>query len=279
MYRRPPERERDGDGDRDGDRVRCWADRRRERHGVDGDGGRRHDVVRFTLGERWVHHATGVLMAVCVLTAASLYVPQLAAFVGRRALVVTVHEWAGVLLPAPFLVGLASRAFRADLRRLNRFGPHDRDWLSAVLRRRTVGREAGKFNAGQKVWAAWIAGAVLVMTGTGLMMWLTGVTPLVWRTAATFVHDWLSLAIGVVLIGHVRMAVGDPEARRGMRTGRVTAYWARREHPLWRPEKDGREKDGPERDGPEDDGPEPEYAPEGRPVPEATEPVRPSGAG
>nr|WP_281279361.1 cytochrome b/b6 domain-containing protein [Streptomyces armeniacus] len=191
--------------------------------------------MRFTLGERWVHHSTALLMGVCVFTAACLYLPQLAQLVGRRALMVTLHEWSGLLLPAPFLLGLASRAFRADLRRLNRFGPHDRDWLTAALRRRRYGRESGKFNAGQKVWAAWIAGAVLVMTATGLMMWFTDLAPLVWRTAATFVHDWLALAIGVVLIGHVLMAAGDPEARRGMRTGRVAPDWARREHPLWRP--------------------------------------------
>ena len=79
----------------------------------------------------------------------------------------------------PFLLGLASRAFRADLRRLNRFGPHDRTWLRAARRRdrRPASRPAGKFNAGQKVYAAWIAGAVLVMLATGLLMWFTASDP------------------------------------------------------------------------------------------------------
>jgi formate dehydrogenase subunit gamma len=170
---------------------------------------------------------TALLMLVCVGTAACLYVPQLAELVGRRALVVTVHEWSGLLLPAPFLAGLASRAFRVDLRLLNRFGPHDRAWL----RRRT--RRAGKFNAGQKLYAGWIAGAVLVMLGTGLLMWFTHLTPLAWRTGSTFVHDWLALALGVVIAGHVGMAWADPEARRGMRTGSVDPEWAEREHALW----------------------------------------------
>lgn len=193
-------------------------------------------VRRFSRGERWVHRGTAWLMIVCVLSAACLYVPQLAELVGRRALVVDVHQWSGLLLPVPFLAGLASRAFRADLRLLNRYGAHDRRWLSAVRRRepRRAARWAGKFNAGQKVFAAWVGGAVLVMLGTGLVMWRTDLFPLLWRTSSTFVHDWLALTLGLVLLGHITLALRDPEARRGMRTGSVDRGWADREHPLWR---------------------------------------------
>ncbi|MFJ8601254.1 cytochrome b/b6 domain-containing protein [Streptomyces shenzhenensis] len=192
---------------------------------------------RFSRAERWVHRTTATLMGVCVVTAAFLYLPQLAVLVGRRALVVRVHEYAGLALPVPVLLGLASRAFRGDLSFLNRFGPHDRVWLGAALRRdkRPAARPAGKFNAGQKIYAAWLAGATLVMLGTGLMMWFTHLTPLIWRTSATFVHDWLALTLGVVLAGHIGMALADPEARRGLRTGTVSRDWADREHPLWRP--------------------------------------------
>ncbi|MGA5315924.1 cytochrome b/b6 domain-containing protein [Streptomyces pseudogriseolus] len=194
-------------------------------------------VRRFGPAQRWAHRATAVLMGVCVATAACLYLPQLAQLVGRRALVVTLHQWSGLLLPVPVLAALVSRAFRADLGRLNRFGPHDRVWLRAALRRdrRPASRPAGKFNAGQKLYAAWIAGATLVMLGTGLLMWFTHLTPLVWRTAATFVHDWLALTVGIVLAGHIGMALADPEARRGLRTGSVGRDWAEREHSLWRP--------------------------------------------
>lgn len=73
------------------------------------------------------------------------------------------------------------------------------------------------------------------MLGTGLLMWFTHLAPLAWRTGATFVHDWLALAIGVVVAGHLYMALGDPEARRGMRTGWVDPDWAAREHPEWEP--------------------------------------------
>ncbi|MEC3952443.1 cytochrome b/b6 domain-containing protein [Nocardia sp. CDC153] len=170
-------------------------------------------VRRFTTGERLVHAATGVLMLLCVTAAACLYFAPLAQLVGRRDTVVTIHEWSGLLLPTPLLLGLFSPAFRADLRRLN--------------------RPAGKFNVGQKLYAGWIAGAVLVMIGTGLLMWFTHLLPSISRTSAIFVHDVLAWAIAVVLAGHIRKAFQDPEARRGMRTGFVSRAWAAREHPLW----------------------------------------------
>lgn len=213
-------------------------------------------VLRFTRAVRWCHHSTAALMALCVGSALCLYLPGLAELVGRRALMVTLHKWSGLLLPVPLLLGLVSRHLRDDLRRLNRFGPHDRRWLRAAVRARRPhprpyedwGVDAGKFNAGQKVFAAWIAGAVLVMTGTGLLMWFTGLAPLAWRTSATFVHDWLALAMGGVLAAHVAMAAAHPEAREAMRTGMADRAWARREHPLWEPPESREEGRGGSRE-------------------------------
>ncbi|MGW4891354.1 cytochrome b/b6 domain-containing protein [Kitasatospora sp. NPDC004240] len=189
-------------------------------------------LLRFSRAERWLHRATAALMLTCLATAACLYLTPLAELVGRRRLVVTVHVWAGSALPVPLLLSLAFRAVRADLSTLSRFHPVDRAWLRATLARASY-RPAGKFNAGQKLYAQWTLGAMLVILGTGLSMWLTHLTPPAWRTGATFVHDWLAAAIALVTAGHIRMALRDPEARRGMRTGLVDRRWAEREHPQW----------------------------------------------
>ena len=189
-------------------------------------------VHRFGRVQRLVHRTTGWLMALCAGTAACLYFPPLAELVGRRLIVVTVHEFSGVLLPVPALLALFSASFRADLRRLNRFAKHDSEWLRRAVRRLKE-RPAGKFNAGQKLYAAWIAGAVPIMLFTGLLMWFGGLLPWIPRTSAIFVHDWLALAVAAVLLGHIRMAYRDPLAREGMRTGYVRLSWARQEHPNW----------------------------------------------
>ncbi|GAA3485642.1 cytochrome b/b6 domain-containing protein [Streptomyces yanii] len=199
-------------------------------------------VRRFGTAERMVHRFTGYLMLVCLVSAACLYLGPLAQLVGRRHVMVTVHEWSGISLPLPFLLGLLSADFRADLRRLNRFAVYDRQWLRAARRRLTSpeARPAGKFNAGQKLYAGWIAGAVLVMMFTGLLMWFMGLLPFISRTSAIFIHDLLAWAITFVVLGHMRKAFEDPEARLGMRTGYVSRSWAQRHHSRWlREEHDG----------------------------------------
>lgn len=213
------------------ERTRTTAASRAERAGR---------IRRFSRAERMVHRSTGLLMLLCLVTAACLYLGPLAQLVGRRTLMVTVHEWSGIALPLPALLGLLSPAFRADLRRLNRFAPYDRQWLRAALRRTRSPRvrPAGKFNAGQKLYAGWIAGAVLVMMATGLLMWFMGLLPSVSRTSAIFIHDFLAWAIVIVLAGHVRKAYADPETAPGMRTGFVSRAWARRHHPQWLDELD-----------------------------------------
>jgi formate dehydrogenase subunit gamma len=201
-------------------------------------------VRRFSPGERWVHRSTAVLVGVLLVTAAILYLAPLSQLVGRRHLVATVHVYAGLALPLPFLVGwVRSAALRADVRRLNRFLPTDWAWLRS--RDRRSGRiPVGKFNAGQKLNGAFTLGAIVVMLMTGTVMHWTSWFPLSWRTGATFVHDWLAFGVFVVVAGHTWMASNDPVARLGMRTGWVPRSWARREHGAWTPDATESDEDG-----------------------------------
>jgi formate dehydrogenase subunit gamma len=190
------------------------------------------DLYRFARAERIVHRATALLMIVCIGTAAILYNGQLAVLIGRRRVVELIHVYAGFALPVPMFLGLVSAAYRADLRRLNRFTRRDWLWLRSRNRRDGTIR-VGKFNAGQKINAALSSGAILVLLGTGIVMYFPALVRLTWRTGATFVHDWFALALGLLVVGHVFFALSDPEARRGMRSGRVTAAWAREQHADW----------------------------------------------
>ncbi|HUP85311.1 MAG TPA: cytochrome b/b6 domain-containing protein [Acidimicrobiales bacterium] len=191
-------------------------------------------VLRFDRPERNVHWATASLVGVCLLTAAALYVPGLAALVGRREIVKDIHVIAGLSLPLPFLVvrlGPWLSSLAADVRRLNRFDDHDRRWL------RSFGRDPfvrnGKFNGGQKLNAAFVVGAILLLLTTGSVMKWFGPFPLAWRTGATFVHDWTAFAFLLVLIGHVAKAFGDREALGGMVGGTVSRRWAAKHSPRW----------------------------------------------
>lgn len=189
-------------------------------------------LVRFTRAERGIHRLTAALMLVCIVTAAVLYNGSLAIHIGHRRVVELIHVYAGFALPAPMLLGLAFAAYRRDVSRLNRFAAADWRWLRS-RNRRDGSIPVGKFNAGQKLNANLNAGAILVLLGTGVIMFFPGLTRLAWRTGATFVHDWFALAIGLLVLGHIYFALLDHEARRGMRTGRVSRSWARTEHADW----------------------------------------------
>ena len=198
-------------------------------------------LVRFTQAERWVHRATGLLMGTCLVTAFVLYYGPVSLAVGHRHTVELIHVWAGYTLAAPLLLGLASSAYRADLGALNRFTQEDWRWLRSK-NRRDGSFEVGKFNAGQKLNAALTAGSIVVLIGTGTLMFWTGLVRLPWRTGATFVHDWFALGLGLLVLGHMWFAIADPQAREGMRTGRVRRSWATKEHPVWAAEE--AERDG-----------------------------------
>lgn len=189
-------------------------------------------LPRFTRAERWVHRSLGIIVGILLVTGAIMFFPDLSSLVGNRQIVTTVHDVAGWLLPVPLLLALFSRAFRRDAGLLNRFIPADREWLRS--RDRRSGRiKVGKFNAGQKINASVTLGALIVMFGTGMVMFWSSLFTDSIRTGATFVHDWTALALGLLVLGHIWMAFNDATARVGMRTGSVPLAWAEREHGAW----------------------------------------------
>lgn len=203
---------------------------------------------RFDRLERVLHWVNATLFGVLMFTGACLYLEPLEAVIGRRRLVEEIHVWCGVALPVPLILAVAGpwgAPLREDLRRFNRWTRDDRLWFRALFheraRRRSLHAEldGGKFNAGQKLNAAWTAGAGLVMLATGAVMKWYHPWPLSWRTGATFVHDWLALAIFVVVAGHVWMALNDWDAMRSIVTGRIRRAWAERHAPAWLREEEG----------------------------------------
>lgn len=195
----------------------------------------RESLPRFSRGERRVHRSTAILVGVLALTGAALYVPSVALLVGRRTTVEAVHIVAGLLLPLPTLLGIAlSAPLRADLRTLNRMTLTDRQWLRRRDRRH-AGLPVGKFNGGQKLAAAVVAGAGLVLFGTGLLLLAPARVSLPdgVREGATITHDLFTFGLLVLLAGHVWLAYRHPEARAALRTGMVDRAYAEREHPAW----------------------------------------------
>jgi formate dehydrogenase subunit gamma len=204
-------------------------------------------LARFDKVERAVHWTNATLFAVLVFTGACLYLTPLIALVGRRELIERIHLYAGIALPVPLLLALSGswgQALRRDIRRFNRWSDADRRWLRVMFQeqpRRRFSRSqlrTGKFNAGQKLNAAFTAGGGIVMLVSGLLLRWYRPFPLSWRAGATFVHNWLALLFVVVITGHVLMALSDRDALKAMLFGRISQAWARRHAPAWVDELD-----------------------------------------
>jgi formate dehydrogenase subunit gamma len=204
-------------------------------------------LLRFDRVERSLHWINATLFGILMFTGAALYAGPVSAIVGNRELVRTFHVYSGLALPIPLLLAVLGRKggqLRTDLGRLNRWSRDDARWFR---RRQRADVTLGKFNPGQKLNAAFIFAAAIVMMATGSIMKWFKPFPIDWRTGATFVHDWVALAIGIVIIGHIWMACRDWDALRSMFVGTVSRAWGARHAPAW--------VDG-------DDGPPPPAAPD-----------------
>ncbi len=191
-------------------------------------------VVRFSRAERWLHWSSATLFLVLLATGMILYLPSLSTVVGRRILVKDVHVYSGLLLPVPLFTAYAGSwrdSVRRDVRRLARWSVDDRRWLLTLGRR--ARHRMGKFNAGQKLNAIFVAGCIPLMLATGGIMRWFDPFPLAWRTGATFVHDWIALLLLAVVVGHIGKALAAPLALRAMARGTVPASHVERHHPRW----------------------------------------------
>lgn len=191
-------------------------------------------ITRFDRVERTAHWVNAALFGIVMLTGSILYIGQLSILFGNREIVRTVHVYCGLAIPVAFLVAYFPRwgkALRRDFSRINRWTQDDKRWF------RTLGRDKdvrlGKFNAGQKLNAAFVVGAAVVMVATGSIMKWFEPFPVDMRTGATFVHDWFAFFIWVAVIGHIWFAFKDPEALRAMWRGFISARWARTHRPRW----------------------------------------------
>lgn len=211
--------------------------------------GRPSTVGRYGIGARINHWVTAFSLILLVLSGLALFYPSLFFLTGlfgggqnTRA----VHPWIGVLLFVSFFI-LFAQLWKANLPRRD-----DRVWLSKI-KDVIAGHEEnlpelGKYNAGQKFIFWGMSFLILVLIGSGLLIWEQYFAPyssIPTRRVAVLVHAISAVLIICVFILHVYAAFWTRGTLRAMTRGSVTAGWAWRHHRKWLREIVGQRKIGP----------------------------------
>ncbi len=174
--------------------------------------------------EKTLHWVVSAAVLALVGTGAVMYVPALSQAVGQRFWVRALHLAAAAATAlAP---GLIAALRRPDVRSLERqlsfWGRADGEWFTrpwSVFKNQDSGmvREGGRFNGGQKLFAALVTGglASLLLTGIPMYWWDRFNEELVAR--ARDLHVVLALALLALLSGHAYLGLLSPYGLLGRR--------------------------------------------------------------
>jgi formate dehydrogenase subunit gamma len=195
-------------------------------------------VRRFSGPEQSLHWLLAISFFVMLATGLILYLPSLAEVAAQRQLWKSIHLgaalgfWVGLLL----IWSSNPEALRSTRHEIDRFDSDDRSWLAWSVTRRGAEPPQGRFNAGQKLNTAIVAGLMVVFTITGVLIYLQEASARFRGTSAILIHDVAMYIAIPLVIGHLYLALLNPSTRhslRGMTLGSVRRDWARRHHPKW----------------------------------------------
>ena len=123
-------------------------------------------VVRFDAAERTLHWLLAITFLLMMASGLVLYLPSLATLAADRVLWKTIHLssavvfWAGLVA----LIPGNSHRLRTTAREIDRFDEDDGRWLRWAVARSGAEPPQGRFNAGQKLNTAIVAGLMVVFT-------------------------------------------------------------------------------------------------------------------
>ena len=198
-------------------------------------------IFRFAKGEMLLHWAIAIPFMICFATGTTvkfffpLHSPGL-----TRDVLTFVHKIAGGCLAVlPTLAVLRHlRDYKVLIDNVKigfTWTIDDLKWLYLVgpstVSKRVVLPEQRKFNAAERLNFMMVMGTYPFFVVTGVLLWLPGDHFTPW-----LIHVSLGLVAPLLMIGHIYMAVVNPDTRiglSGMITGHVDREWAKHHYARW----------------------------------------------
>lgn len=197
----------------------------------------RTTVDRYPGRVRVNHWVTAISLILLALSGAALFHPSLfflSSFFGGGSNTRMLHPWIGVVLLLSFAV------LFVQMVRYNFWTRVDTEWMrhigDVMAGREENLPEIGKYNGAQKLVFWLMTLMILVLFGTGLMIWYeyfgTSFT-IEQQRFAHIVHALAAIAMLLVVIVHIYAGFYVRGTINAMTEGKVTGGWAFRHHRLW----------------------------------------------
>ena len=197
----------------------------------------RTTVDRYPGRVRVNHWVTAISLILLALSGAALFHPSLfflSSFFGGGSNTRMLHPWIGVVLLLSFAI------LFVQMVRYNFWTRVDTEWMrhigDVMAGREENLPEIGKYNGAQKLVFWLMTLMILVLFGTGLMIWYeyfgTSFT-IEQQRFAHIVHALAAIAMLLVVIVHIYAGFYVRGTINAMTEGKVTGGWAFRHHRLW----------------------------------------------
>lgn len=197
----------------------------------------RTTVDRYPGRVRVNHWVTAISLILLTISGAALFHPSLfflSSLFGGGSNTRALHPWIGVVLLASFAI------LFLQMVRHNVWNRSDTEWMKhageVMSGHEENVPEVGKYNGGQKLVFWLMTLAILVLFGTGLMIWYEyfGASfTIEQQRFAHIVHALAAIAMVLVVIVHIYAGFYVRGTISAMTEGKVTGGWAFRHHRRW----------------------------------------------
>ena len=199
-------------------------------------------VERFDTKERILHWFVAASFFTLLLSGLGLYSRLFHGYFdlfGGGQGAILAHKVAGVVF---FVASLL--LFANHVKDMSTFDDDDRAWMRALggyLSKVPNHLNSGKFNAGQKLFGLFMGGATVVLGITGVINWIPETFPTGIVRLSLLLHGLFFILFIMVVVVHAYLTtVGNPGTLESMIYGNVRRIWARKHHPKWYKEIEGK---------------------------------------